>query len=414
MVLTAPTASLPYYRLTWKSPQGRRRQTSVGTEFRKGWARALEIEGDLISGATPKSERPCSEGLAYWLDPHRPTPRGGWGESHRANMEAYARVYFEPEFGDLRLLDLRRAHFQECVNQAPTASEGRNIRRAASSLLGALRQGDYLPDHQVIDLRNVFWHGQEVQQANDHVVSDAGEVAAFVPTWRRPSTDQVRALREAAERTGNRGRGIWWRGLMVEVAAFAGPRWSELIALTVASVDLDQRTLEIHWRVSQPSKKPRSLAPPKMAKRRTTIYPEVSPTGYPIGTMMRRRVREVAAEQRSGRNRKGLLFPSATWDWWWTGNFHRDVFEKAALEAGWKYVDEVRPYAGGTRLERNWELTWHSLRHTFCTVALEEWKLPESTVSMLAGHSNPNFTRTRYVGAAEDAIKAAIRATEVL
>jgi hypothetical protein len=62
-----------------------------------------------------------------------------------------------------------------------------------------------------------------------------------------------------------------------------------------------------------------------------------------------------------------------------------------------KYTDQVRPYAGGTRLERNWELTWHSLRHTFCTVALEDWKLPESTVCLLAGHSNSNSTRTRFI-----------------
>jgi integrase len=409
VLVTAPKAPSPYYRLEWQASDGRRRQTTAGRTFAKAWAKALAREGDLVSGATSRSEQPCSVGIAYWLDPRRPTPRGGWGESHRSNMEAYAKVYFIPTFGHVRSMDLRRTHFQQCVNAAPTPSEGRNIRRAASSLLGALRQGEYLLDNQVIDLANVFWHGIEVRRAD--VPGDSGELPQFVPVWKRPSNQQVEALRVAAERTGRRGQGQWWRGLMVELAAYAGPRWSELIALTETSVDPEHRKVEIHWRVAQPPGKPRRLAPPKMAKQRTTIYPEVSPTGYPLGEMMRRRIQEARRERRAGHNPKGLLFPATNGDWWWTGNFHRDLFEKSALAAGWKYTDRDNPYAGGTRRERCWELTWHSLRHTFCTVALEEWKLADSIVSLLAGHSDPNFTRTRYVGAAEDALDAAVAAT---
>lgn len=409
VLVTAPRSPTAYYRLQWQGPDGRRRQTTGGRTFAKAWAKALARETDLVSGATSKSEEPCSAGIAYWLDPRRPTPRGGWGESHRSNMEAYARNYFIPSFGRVRGMDLRRTHIQQCVNAAPTASEGRNIRRAASSLIGALRQGEFLLDDQLIDLANVFWHGIEVGHAG--VAIDSGELPQFVPVWKRPSNEQVRALRLAAERTGRHGKGQWWRGLMVELAAYAGPRWSELIALTESSVNTAERKVEILWRVAQPTGKPRRLAPPKMAKQRITIYPEVSPTGYPLDQMMSRRIQEARAEKRAGTNRKGLLFPAANGDWWWTGNFHRDLFEKSALAAGWKYTDRARAYAGGTRRERSWQLTWHSLRHTFCTVALEEWKLPDSTVSLLAGHSDPNFTRTRYVGAAEDALDAAVAAT---
>jgi integrase len=323
-------------------------------------------------------------------------------------MAAYTRVYFMPASSHLRCMDLRRSHVQQWVNAAPTASEGRNIRRAAASLIGALRQGDFLLDNQVIDLSNVFWHGTDVRQQK---LAESGETSAHVATWKRPSTAQVRALRLAAQDTGRAVQHRWWRGLMVELAAFAGPRWSELIALTSQSVDAERRAVDVHWRVAQPSGKPRALARPKMAKRRTTIYPEISPTGYPLGEMMRRRVQEAARERHLGWNRRGLLFPAPHGDWWWTGDFHRDLFEKAALAADWHYTDETRPYAGGLRERRSWHLTWHSLRHTFCTVALEDWKLPDSTVSLLAGHSDPNFTRSRYVGAAEDALDAAIAAT---
>lgn len=407
VLLTAPTTPEGYYRLRWTTPGGGRGQTTGGRTFEGAWQKALTREADLLRGATPKTEKPIRDGIAYWLDPERPTPRGGWGPSHRHHMNAYARVYFLPTFGRERCMDLRRSHIQQCVNAAPTASEGRNIRRAAASLIGALRQGDFLLDNQVLDLSNVFWHG--VQQGGP--VSTSGEAREFVSTWSRPSNDQVRRLRLAAEQTGRIERSRWWRGLMVEVAAYAGPRWSELIALTAESVDPDRRTLKVHWRVSQHSGAPRQLAAPKMAKRRTTIYPEVSPTGYDLGAAMTRRLEEVHRERYAGHNRRGLLFPSPFGDWWWTGVFHRDFFEKSALAAGWHFTDELRPNAGTTRLERRWELTWHSLRHTFCTTALEDWGLADSTVSMLAGHSDPNFTRTRYVGAAEDSVDAAIAAT---
>lgn len=406
--VAAPITTKPYYGIRWVDATGTRAQTTGGTTFANAWEKALAREADLLRGATPRSEKHLDDGIDYWLDPQRPTPRGGWGDSHRHNMTAYARVYFRPPFGTLRCLDLRRSHIQASVDAGPTASEGRNIRRAAASLIGALRQGDYLLDSQIIDLSNVFWHGTEAS-VSPEVVS--GETAAFVPTWSRPSTAQVATLRTAAEQTGRAVQQRWWRGLMVELAAFAGPRWSELIALDVRAFDPDRRSVNVYWRVAEATGKPRRLTPPKMAKRRTTIYPEVSPTGYLLGEAVRRRMSEVRQEVRAGWNRKGLMFPSPHGDWWWTGNFHRDFFEKSALMAGWHYTDEQRPYGGSTRLERTWSLTWHSLRHTFCTVALEEWKLPESTVAMLAGHSDPNFTRTRYVGAANDALDKALAMT---
>jgi len=85
---------------------------------------------------------------------------------------------------------------------------------------------------------------------------------------------------------------------------------SELIALTESSVDPEHRKVEILWRVAQPPGKPRRLAPPKMAKQRTSIYPDVSPTGYPLAQMMRRRIQEARREKRAGHNPKGLLFPA--------------------------------------------------------------------------------------------------------
>lgn len=403
VTVTAPSGVSPYYRMFWGTP---REQTSGGRTFAKAWRKALEKEAHLEAGATALTEQSASVGIAYWLDPKRPTPRGGWGASHRKTMSSYAEHYFYPVFGKVRMMDLRRSHIQKAVNAAPTYGEGTNVRRAASSLLAAMRQGDFLLDSQVIDLKAVWWHGERPSSDG----ATAGEQGGFVPKWKRPSNAQVRALRKGAEETG-RGAGVWWRGLMVELAAYSGVRWSELIALTVESVHAETRKVDVVQRVEAEKGKGRSLVPPKMSKKRTTLYPEVSPTGYQLDREMRRRIKEVRKEQRAGSNLKGLLFPSEQGDWMWTGNFHRDIFEKAALAAGWPYVDEEVPYGKGARQQRKWDLVWHSLRHTFCTVALDEWGLPDTTVAYLAGHGDTTLTRSRYVDPAEDSIDAALRAT---
>lgn len=175
--------------------------------------------------------------------------------------------------------------------------------------------------------------------------------------------------------------------------------------------------MNLHWRVAFERGNQPQLRPPKMAKRRTTIYPAVTPTGYRLAEAVERRRDEVAREKAAGTNSRGLFFPSRTGGWLGSGNFHRDIFEPAATLAGWEstlrerangFDDEGRPQ---TRKQRSWALTWHSLRHTFCTVALEEWRLDDTVVAQLAGHKNSLTTRRLYVGAAEDSIAAALDAT---
>jgi hypothetical protein len=97
---------------------------------------------------------------------------------------------------------------------------------------------------------------------------------------------------------------------------------------------------------------------PKNRKRRKLIYPRLTPAGYPLGEKLAARVQEVAAEQGSGANPLGLLFPSPMGKHWRSSNFRRNVLGRAYLAAGWR-----DPAGQGL-----W--TWHSLRHVFCTTAL--------------------------------------------
>lgn len=410
VTLSAPAGTVPYYRIEWYDADGKRQQSTARRTFAWAWAKAVERERLLAAGATPKTEQPASVGIEYWLDPSRPTPKGGWGGSHRKNMARYARYYFTPLLGKVRHQDLRRSHLQKCVNAAPNSNEGANVRRALSSLIEAMRQGDYLLENQVLSTRGVWWHGAPAAQVTEPA-RIAGEDDGYVERYKRPSAAQVEALRIGAEQTG---RGIWWRGLMVELAAGAGPREGELWALTADSVRADRR-LPIDWQVEEVAGR-QQLSTPKGKKRRTSIWKATTETGYDLEGALWRRVDEVRAEQAEGRNPQGLLFPSSAGTWLRSGNFHRDIFEPAALAAGFAFEWRDRPSrdkAGNptTVRVRDWELPWHALRHHFCTVALEAWRLPDTVVAVLAGHESSDFTRKKYVGSAEDTVAKALAAT---
>jgi integrase len=400
VAMYAPTALVPYYRITWGNPQ---QGTSVGRYFDTAWAKALAREQLLLAGATPRTQLSVSVGIDYWLSPERPKPKGAWGESHTKTMTYYATRYFRPVFGSVRHLDLRRAHLQLAVNLAPTESEGRNVRRAARSLVGALRQGDYLLESQVIDLGTVWWHG-----ARHTTVAEQGDgPAEYVPRHQRPTHDQVRALRESMTTRRRRGRKEW-RALAVELAAYSGVRRGELAVLDDTTVHTDGR-IRVQWRLETIGGP--HLALPKGNKRRWTTYPQTTPTGFALAAAIERRLAEIEHERAAGTNPNGLLFPSERGTWLLGGNFHRDVFEPAALAADWPFRDEVKPWGEGkTRRQRTWSLTWHSLRHTFVTWQLEDVGQPASRVATLAGHESAEFTLRRYVSGAKDDIADSLAA----
>ena len=131
------------------------------------------------------------------------------------------------------------------------------------------------------------------------------------------------------------------------------------------------------------------VEPPKGCKRRKTIYPVRTPSGYPLADKISARIEEVRNEMARGRNPDGLMLPSPRGKLWRSSNFDRRVLAPAYLTAGWRDQD-----GGGT----GW--TWHSLRHVFCTVALFTWRLAANDVAPMAGHASTRITLEIYVGTA--------------
>ena len=125
----------------------------------------------------------------------------------------------------------------------------------------------------------------------------AGEAAQWVDPAGIPSGGDVAKLGHflAVGTYGHRGE------LMANTAAYSGLRWGELIALTVQQIDqaarviaVDRKTIEVAGRLYREA--------PKGRKSWRTIYPRITPVGYPLAERLAARIEEARAEQKAETN----------------------------------------------------------------------------------------------------------------
>jgi integrase len=314
-----------------------------------------------------------------------------WSRKHADTQRRLCQRYATPVIGAVTCQDITVSHMQKIVNAAPTAGEGDRVHRMLSAMVGAGLKGGYLVNPM---LAGVHW------QAGDRPlpapkVTVAGESALLVDPSEIPSRVDVgnlgRAL--AARPQGERDE------LMASLAAYSGLRWGELTALTIPRVDEAGRVITVDRKVVEISGR-LYVEAPKNRKFRRTVYPRLTPGGYPLAERLAARTEEARAEQEAGTNPLGLIFPASAGKYWRSSNFNRRVLQHAYLTAGW------RDSSGGGR----W--TWHSLRHVFCTTALFTWKLEPTDVSRMAGHANYRITLDMYVGTTAGVLDRARSATE--
>jgi integrase len=272
-----------------------------------------------------------------------------------------------------------------------TPGEGDRVRGMISALVGAGIAGGYLLSPR---LREVHWQaaGRPLPEPR---VTVAGESGLFVDTAEIPSNTDVARLGQAlaAGRHGERDE------LMAQAAAYSGLRWGELAALTVPQVDPAARVITVDRKVIEVAGH-LYVEGPKNRKWRRTIYPRVTPAGYPLAEKLAARIEAARAEQAAGANPLGLVFPSPTGKHWRSSNFRRNVLASAYRAVGWR-----DPAGQGA-----W--TWHSLRHVFCTTALFTWKLDATDVSRMAGHASYRITLDMYVGTTAGVLDRARTATQ--
>jgi integrase len=375
------------WRAVWHEDGERQQCESVSEEK---LAAKLEKVAERLRSEATNMKRPGAELIAHYLNPDRLPPDRQWSRKHADTQRRLCDRFAAPVICTVICQDIRTRHTQQIVSAAPTAGEGARAAQMVSALVNAGIEAGYLTN---LRLAKVHWQaaGRPLPAPRAGV---AGESALWVDPAQIPSDADISTLGGAlaAGRHGERDE------LMACTAAYSGLRWGELTALCTGQLDADARLITVDRKVIEVAGHLYTEAP-KNRKLRRTIYPRCTPGGYPLADRLTARIEAARAEQQSGANPLGLIFPSPTGKHWRSSNFRRSVLKTAYLAAGWRDQD-----GNGT-----W--TWHSLRHVFCTTALFTWKLDATDVSCLAGHANVRTTLDMYIGATAGILGRARTAT---
>jgi integrase len=376
------------WRAVWYEDGERQQCQSVSEEK---LAAELEKVKVRLEADAPNMRRPGADLIAYYLDPDRLPPDGQWSRKHAHTQRRLCERFAAPVIEAVTCQDIKMRHVQKIVNAAPTAGEGTRAAGMISALIGAGIDGGYLVNPR---LAKVHWQaaGRQLPPAP---VSVAGESALWVDSAEIPAEEDIGKLGRAlaSGRHGDRDE------LMASTAAYSGLRWGELTALTIAQIDAAARVIMVDRKVIEVAGH-LYIEAPKGRKYRKTIYPRVTPDGYPLAERLAARIEQARAEQVTDINPLGLVFPSPEFKLWRSSNFSRNVLKPAYAAASWRDGNG------------NGRWTWHSLRHVFCTTALLTWKLDATDVSCMAGHANVRTTLLMYVGATAGVLDRARKATQ--
>ena len=368
---------------------GQRKYRQGATEAKL--AAKLEKVTERLSAGAVSMERHGADLIAHYLDPGRLPVQDRWSRKHAHTQRRLCERFAAPVIGAVTCQDITTWHTQQIVSAAPTAGEGDRVHGMLSALVAAGIEGGYLTSPR---LAMVHWQaGDRPLPAQRVTVS--GESALWVDPAQIPAGADIGKLGQAlaAGRHGERDE------LMASTAAYSGLRWGELTALTIGQIDTAGRVITVDRKVIEVAGR-LYIEAPKNRKSRRTIYPRITPAGYPLAERLAARIEAARAEQDAGTNPLGLIFPSPRGRHWRSSNFNRNVLKRAYLTIGWRDT-------GG-----NGRWTWHSLRHVFCTTALFTWKLDATDVSCMAGHANVRTTLLMYVGTTAGVLDRARTATD--
>lgn len=215
---------------------------------------------------------------------------------------------------------------------------------------------------------------------------EAAEEAGPIHRETLPSMAECEKLITATAERGRSDLAVAFR-----LKHFAGPRFSELMALRPDDVDVEGLSVRI-VRVWDPQL--RSFVPTKNRRRRETFFPAL--IADELGDWCER----VRAE----RGPDALLFPNSRGNVMSYGSFH-DHWLRSTLAAGWPMTETPRqaPTPSGHHLFRGrCQWTPHDLRHVAACWMLFDVRMDPGDVSAALGHYSVEFTLRVYAGARGD------------
>lgn len=433
----APKDGQRYYRLTWINPDGTAGRTSAGTTLAAATGKATGLDAELQQSVGALSMSTLKEVLTVYLSTgkgrHQKIKGGDWSRSQlkqqRAQLKRCTRGHLEllAMSVDRVALDRMRAASGTPRTRSENATALRGLLRwgYAQGYFSA-EQAELLPAN-VPDIPGTVKGTQA--PARRRRARAVGQHPDFIAPEDAPSVPQLEALGGALAAVFPA-----WGELAVELAADAGPRWGELFQLTADDVrPLVDRALiteaqqdgalveiDINWQIDSAASRrnaedPRCL--PKGRKTRRTLVGSRSVTGYPTAVRLLERADAARAEQAAGSNPEALLFPAPGGGLFHYTEFANDFLAEALVEAGWPYQDWVEvkdEWDNKTnrsrriqRDRRQFDLTWHSLRHRFARTCIDQRDFTAGELMAIGGWENETVVKNRYYKSGEEHVLSA-------
>jgi len=402
-----PKGKNPYYRLLGRLSDGTPIDTSGGRTKDGAIAAALDILARHQPGAGDLTHRPFSELLKAFIEPENHGEK--WSRRHAGNVAGLVRNHVPDDLWKEACRNLRPGHFERMLNRmrargmAPATVERVGATMRAAITFG--RKHGYLDQGHDPMFGVSYSAGGRTRRA---VERQAAGFELWVPEDARPGMDDKNRLATAMREVS--GLDWWW--LATHVAGECGLRWGELIRLTPDRINFEKQAFLIDRQWSENDDGTFESKLPKMGRRRLVPFPAW------MTEDLRKRSEQVAEDHasayRSGRSRNEfeLLFPTREGRIPRRGNWNRRVITPARLEAKWPVYRKTEQQPDGTtRTLYDWQWSWHSLRHLFCSHAISKngLNLDPEVAADIAGHT-PDVFRKMYVDARPDRLALALEA----
>jgi integrase len=405
VTITGPNAR-GYYKLKWTEPDGRSVDTSGGRTVDAARATATLNAIRIAQAAGPNAVTTLHAVKdAYLAQGHSPYGhKDPWKRSHVAQLERTLNRSLRG-FEDVEALDVTRELLDQMRAQGGTDN---TVRANTPALKGMLLWG-YRTSEKYFTTK----------QSELLIRGGSAPSPAMAPGTRRPRRNtRPRNVGESEKYIKPEdapgcafvvsiGRELdkrypLWGTLAAECAANLGFRWGEQFALTASDVHMDgcqdepEAHVHVDWQVDSGAKagsRRSQLTLPKGNKRRIVTLTDKSFTGYALEAELAARVEAALLEQQEGTNEDALLFPSKKGLMLWHTTFTRHL-HIAMRATGWPYTEWTDDRDGKTKTV--YHLTWHSLRHRYARVFVDDFGYEASELMAHGGWENELTVKNRY------------------
>lgn len=377
----APKVNKNYWRISYVDQEGKLRDTTATSE-RLAMNRASEIEKLLMNNVGNLPHNSVSEMIDEYIKEKTKIHSGGraeWGAKHKRSQLSIFRNHVLSAVGEKKCIRLDNSDLIKVIDSCGTVDLRDHVATAISTLIRWGCAKGWLLQNSDMLLR-------DLNKIANRKVKIAGESKHHVDKREIPTHAKVAAVAKAASEVTD----VWWYELMFNLTAYSGLRFGEICDLDLTDIDLNQRQIIVDFQcLSDGGNKSRQL--PKWDKQRTTVFPEITPSGYKLKANLKKRISElnkmnVTPVLQDGTSRK-LLFPNKDGGWLCPSSFGNRVRRPAQEIAGWPKDSDGK-----------FVWNFHSLRHVFCTYYFVDLKKKIGDVAFTAGHASPVTTLEMYVG----------------